>query len=113
MAMALVASHGFGLNQFPGERLRPASDRRPHQSNRTAQIHAGELPLPSHVRLEVFTTLGQQIGVVVDAEKPAGYHDFAWNSDATSGVYYFRLIAAPLREPGKQYTATRKMVLMR
>ena len=71
------------------------------------------LPEPSHVRLEVFTTLGQQIAVVVDGEKPAGYHDVAWDSDATSGVYYYRLIAEPQRDAGKRYTATRKMVLMR
>jgi hypothetical protein len=64
-------------------------------------------------RLEIFTTLGQQITLLVDGEQEGGFHNFLWRADVTSGIYYYRLIATPRSDPGKRYSGTRKMVLMR
>lgn len=71
------------------------------------------LPEPSHVRLEVFTTLGQHVALLVDAEQDGGFHNVSWTAGATSGVYYYRILATPRSNPGKRYSGTRKMVLMR
>lgn len=71
------------------------------------------LPEPGHVRLEIFTTLGQEVAVIVDGEQDAGYHNATWTATVTSGVYYYRLVATPRNDPGRQYKGTRKMVVMR
>lgn len=71
------------------------------------------LPEPGHVRLEVFTTLGQQVALLVDGEQDAGFHNVTWTTTVTSGVYYYRIVATPRSDPGKQYKGTRKMVVMR
>jgi hypothetical protein len=70
-------------------------------------------PEPGHVRLEIFTTLGQQVALLVDGEQDAGFHNVAWTATVTSGVYYYRLVATPRSDPGRQYKGTRKMVVMR
>jgi hypothetical protein len=71
------------------------------------------LPVPSRVRLEVFTTIGQSVGLLVDGVKDAGYHDYSWRVDLPSGMYYCRLTAAPIADPGKTFVATRKVILVR
>jgi hypothetical protein len=71
------------------------------------------LPVPSRVRLELFTTIGQSISVVVDGAKDAGYHNVMWNTDVTSGMYICRFSATPLAEPGKTFVGTRKVVVIR
>lgn len=71
------------------------------------------LPEPGHVRLEIFTTLGQGVAVLVDGEQDAGFHNVTWTATVTSGVYYYRLVATPRSDPNRQYKGTRKMVVMR
>ncbi|MBK7258434.1 MAG: choice-of-anchor D domain-containing protein [Ignavibacteriae bacterium] len=71
------------------------------------------LPEPGHVRLEIFTTLGQEVAVLVDGEQDAGFHNVTWTATVTSGVYYFRLVATPRSDQSRQYKGTRKMVVMR
>jgi hypothetical protein len=65
------------------------------------------LPSESHVKIEVYNALGQRVATLVDTDQPAGYHAAAWDgSAATSGVYFYRIEAG-------QYSATRKMVLLK
>jgi hypothetical protein len=71
------------------------------------------VPVPSRVRLELFTTIGQSVAVIVDGVKEAGYHNEHWRSDVTSGMYYCRLSATPLSEPGRTFVGTRKVVVIR
>lgn len=71
------------------------------------------LPEPGHVRFEIFTTLGQQVVLLVDGEQDAGYHNVTWNATVTSGVYYYRLVATPRSDPSRQFKGTRKMIIMR
>jgi hypothetical protein len=71
------------------------------------------LPVPSHVRLEVFSTIGQSIAVVVDGVKSTGHHDVTWQTDLPSGMYYCRLSATPFEDPGKTFIGTRKLVVVR
>jgi hypothetical protein len=71
------------------------------------------LPQRSRVRLEVFTTLGQQIALVVDGEQGAGIQNVPWESTLISGVYYFRLYAISTEDASKQFAESRKMVVVR
>ena len=70
-----------------------------------------QLPVPMHVRLEVFNILGQRIANLVDGEQPAGFHAASWDAtDAAgeavgAGVYLYRL-------SGDGVQATRSMLLI-
>ena len=56
-----------------------------------------QLPVATHVRLDVFNVLGQHVATLVDAERPAGSHAAKWDAtDAAgqamaAGVYLYRL----------------------
>ena len=56
-----------------------------------------QLPVATHVRLEVFNLLGQRVDTLVDEELPAGFHAVRWDgTDAArrpvgTGVYLYRL----------------------
>ncbi len=56
-----------------------------------------QLPMATHVRLDVFNVLGQHIATLVDAERQAGFHAAKWDAtDAAgqamaAGVYFYRL----------------------
>ena len=70
-----------------------------------------QLPVSTHVRLEVFNLLGQRIATLVDREQPAGFHSARWDgTDAAgravgAGVYLYRLVSG-------QTVATERMVLI-
>jgi len=60
----------------------------------------------SRVRLSVFNTLGQQVAVLVDEMKEAGYHVTHFDgSSQASGMYFYRLQAGSL-------VATKSLVLV-
>jgi hypothetical protein len=67
---------------------------------------------PAHVRLTVYTVLGQQVRVLVDGPQPSGSHQVVWDArgagghQVTSGVYLYRL------EAGDD-VAVRKMEVIR
>jgi hypothetical protein len=66
-----------------------------------------QLPMTSHVELNVFNLLGQKIATLVNERLQAGYHQMAWEASGfASGVYYYQLIAGDYRE-------VRKMILLR
>ncbi|MBN2013323.1 VCBS repeat-containing protein [candidate division KSB1 bacterium] len=50
------------------------------------------LPNRQHVRLEVFSTLGQHVATLVDGEQSAGEHKIHFNAGyLAAGVYFYRL----------------------
>ncbi len=51
--------------------------------------------------------------VLVDAYEDVGYQNVSWTADVGSGVYYFRLLATPRSDPGRNFSGAKKMVLMR
>jgi len=71
------------------------------------------VPEPSHVRLELFTTLGQMVAVLEDADRVAGFYDVHWTTDVTSGTYYYRMSAMPYSDPGRTFVATKRLVILR
>jgi formylglycine-generating enzyme required for sulfatase activity len=69
-----------------------------------------DLAAPAWVRLEIFTSLGQPLRLLVDREMPAGAHLLRWDArddqgqGAAAGVYLFLLNA-------DEYTARGKLTL--
>jgi hypothetical protein len=78
----------------------------PNPFNPTTTI-GFDLPAASSVRLVVFNTLGEQVAVLQDGERQAGYHEVRFDARALpSGVYFYRITAGP-------FTAIRKLLLVR
>jgi hypothetical protein len=77
------------------------------------------VPARSIVRLDVFSVLGQRIATLVEAEAEPGEHEVVWDArDAaghamSSGVYYYRLEAVSVNDPGKAFTDVKRMMLLR
>jgi hypothetical protein len=72
------------------------SQNYPNPFNPSTVIRYG-LSTKSHVLLEVFNVLGQRVGVLVDAEREAGYHSVTFERRGlSSGMYFYRLHARPL-----------------
>ena len=78
----------------------------PNPFNPTTTIGYG-LPRRSQVLLTVFSVLGQQIVVLEDADREAGYHEVMFDATGlSSGVYFYRLQSGSFAE-------TKKLLLMR
>lgn len=51
-----------------------------------------EMPVEGHVTIKVFDMVGRQITTLVDANKPAGFHNINYNVSALmNGMYYYRI----------------------
>jgi hypothetical protein len=78
----------------------------PNPFNPSTQIQFG-LPKESHVKLEIFNLLGEQIATLVDRTTQAGY--FSEQFDATglaSGLYLYRIQAG-------DFVDTKKLLLLK
>ncbi|MCK4656728.1 MAG: DNRLRE domain-containing protein, partial [candidate division Zixibacteria bacterium] len=70
------------------------------------------LPSPSHVKLDVFNILGQNVKTLIDGYRPAGDHTVTWEGrhgnggPAASGVYFYRIEAG-------NFTKCKKMLLLK
>jgi len=65
------------------------------------------LPEPTHVDLRIYDVLGREVLTVIDRKMKAGVHEVPFKASGMStGVYFYRLIAA-----GR--VNTRKMVLLK
>lgn len=71
-----------------------------------------QVPVSSHVTMEVFDLLGRRIAILVDEDRGAGEHRAIWNArdmqskPVSSGVYVYRLTTGSL-------TLQKRMVLVR
>ena len=70
------------------------------------------LPEEAYVRLTIYNVMGQTVRMVVDASRPAGYHQIIWDSQddrgrlVSGGVYLYRMTADGFSE-------TKRMILLR
>jgi hypothetical protein len=72
------------------------------------------LPLDSRVTLTIYNVFGQVVARLLDGTRAAGAYSVQWEaSSVASGIYFCRMEAAGLSEPGGHYVETRKMVLMK
>jgi photosystem II stability/assembly factor-like uncharacterized protein len=79
----------------------------PNPFNPATAIRFG-LPVPSMVTLKIYTTLGEEVAVLLDNElKGAGYHVQTWNGvnkhgqEVHSGIYFYRLKAGAFSDSKK------------
>jgi hypothetical protein len=66
----------------------------------------------SHVAINVYNTLGQQIGTLIDTQYAAGFHNVRWDgkdrngNPVSSGIYLYQIQAG-------EFSQVRKMSLIR
>lgn len=72
------------------------------------------LPVDAHVRLTIFNLLGQEVATLADGVQAAGFKSVTWNANGyPSGVYFYRLEAASVSDPGKTFRKELKMTLLK
>ena len=75
------------------------SQNYPNPFNPTTTIRFS-LPETGQVKLIIYNVLGQRVKELINASKPAGYHEVIWNGknesgmQAASGLYIYRLETA-------------------
>ena len=69
------------------------------------------LPVTSRVKLTVYNVLGQVVGELVNQEQMAGWKEVEWNSDVSSGIYFYRLEATS--NSNNRFAQVKKMLLLR
>jgi len=66
----------------------------------------------SHVKIEIFNTLGQKISTLINSTEQAGYHEVRWNAERqASGIYFYSLTAH--NNSGKDFHEVKKMILIK
>ena len=66
-----------------------------------------QLPVASHVKLEVFNLLGEKVATLVEDRQQAGYRSAVWDaSEVSSGLYFYKLTAG-------DFTESRRMMLVK
>jgi hypothetical protein len=88
------------------------SQNYPNPFNPSTTIQYG-LPAQSHVRLQVYDVLGQMVVDLVNTRQAAGWNQVVWDAKVTSGMYFYRLEATSVDDPGKRFVEVKKMVLLR
>ncbi|MDD1474931.1 T9SS type A sorting domain-containing protein, partial [Dolichospermum sp. ST_sed4] len=85
----------------------------PNPFNPTTTIGFGIME-KGNVRLSILNILGEEIKVLLNEEKEAGYHSIDFNaSDLPSSVYFYRIQAVPSSSSGQVFIETKKMVLLK
>jgi regulation of enolase protein 1 (concanavalin A-like superfamily) len=90
------------------------SQNYPNPFNPSTRIEYA-LPQPAYVHLEIYNLLGERVGLLVDAWRPAGYHTATFDAAGLpSGTYLYRLRALPAAGAGADESVViRKMVLVK
>jgi tetratricopeptide (TPR) repeat protein len=76
-----------------------------------------QLPEASHITVKIYNLFGQEVRTLVAGHREAGYHSEIWDGRddfgrrVASGVYFYRLSAAPNVTQPNGFQFTRKMVL--
>jgi hypothetical protein len=90
----------------------------PNPFNPTTTIRY-QLPVESHVTLQLYNMLGQLVATLVDGIEYAGVRSKAWNAKTitgapvASGVYFYKIEAKGTTNNSQSYTQVRKMVFIR
>lgn len=121
----ITVDGNFGVNagnsKQPGQPTIPVSEipktfainqNYPNPFNPTTQIRY-QLPKASNVSIRVYNMLGQEVAILADGKKDAGYYSVTFNgSGLSSGVYLVRLVITP-QGRGQALIRTMKMMLVK
>ncbi|MBU1099402.1 MAG: T9SS type A sorting domain-containing protein [Bacteroidetes bacterium] len=106
-----------GLTELPSDFI--LSQNYPNPFNPSTKI-SYFLPEPSHVKLEVYNSIGQLIRVLADANLAAGSHVAFWDANdqfgykVSSGIYIYRISAGDFSAgSGNEFVESKTMVLMK
>lgn len=73
-----------------------------------------QLPTQSKVTFTIYNALGQQVKILVDRVQEAGHYSIYWDAlNYASGVYFYRIKAMSVTEPGKTFEHVKKMLLLK
>jgi len=96
-------------NEMPRENV--LEQAYPNPFNPTTTIKY-QLPVNSKISLKVYNALGQGIATLANEVQQAGYKSVEWNAGSVaSGVYFYRLEATSISDPGHTFTQVKKMIL--
>jgi hypothetical protein len=90
----------------------------PNPFNPSTLISYG-LPVNSHVTVTIYSVTGQMIRKMYDGEAVAGRHTIVWDGrnergmPVGTGVYFYRMQAAPHSGGGAGFLQTRKLMLLK
>lgn len=118
----LVGSQSFIQNKLTEIGAIPSefelSQNFPNPFNPTTVIRYG-LPSASRITIKIYDLLGQEIKTLVDETLDKGYHSVEWNGKnsigfgAASGLYFYRIEATDIQNPGKKFVQVKRMLLMK
>lgn len=67
-----------------------------------------------HVKLTILDLLGREVALLVDQPQSPGDYSLTWDAAALpSGMYFYRLEAVRMLDPGNSFVQVRKMLLMK
>ena len=103
---------GIGLSDVvPGEFR--VGQNYPNPFNPTTQI-SFDLPVESRVAVTVYSILGQKIATVLEDITPTGTHTVTFDGRfVPSGLYLYTVTAVAVQSGGGQFTATKRMILLK
>ena len=90
----------------------------PNPFNPTTEI-TFDLPKASAVSLRIYNLIGQEIDLLTFGDYASGEYSVSWNGvdrggeALGSGVYFVKLVAAPLDGTGTVFSQLRKLILLR
>ena len=84
----------------------------PNPFNPTTTIRYG-LPMQSHLKIKIYNILGQIVADLVNTEQAAGWNQVVWNSNVSSGIYFYRIEATGVGDATKHFIDTKKMLLLK
>jgi hypothetical protein len=88
------------------------SQNYPNPFNPSTTIQYG-LPATSIVRLTVFDVLGRNVATLYDGEQAAGFQRLTWNAPTSTGVYFYRIDATSVQNPGHRLVRVLKMLVVK
>jgi len=90
----------------------------PNPFNPSTTIQYG-IAQASHVTVKVYSVLGQEIATLVNGVQSPSYYKVQWDGKdsrgtmTSSGVYFYRITAAPVDGKTQSFTQVKKMLLMK
>jgi acid phosphatase type 7 len=84
----------------------------PNPFNRMTVIRFG-VPERSHVRISIHNVEGEKVKLLLNEDKESGYHHVLWQTEVSSGIYYYTIEATSLENPGTRFIKRNKMVYLK